>query len=152
MSARQNTAIDLSGKLSLGHIKHSIALLGETIRRGGFSPTLLVAVARGGWVPVRLFSNVLGTKEIVSIGIKYGDQKRSDLVTYSIPHPFPRNERVLVVEDHLESGRSLKFAKQVFEENNNEVRTAALYVSDQSIFVPDYFCAQVTKTPHFPWE
>jgi len=55
--------------VSMPVVKGYIEQLSQAIKDEGFAPSVLVAVARGGWVPVRLLSNVLGTKEIVSIGI-----------------------------------------------------------------------------------
>ena len=139
-------------ELSFVDVEKHVISLGDQIRRDNFKPSYIVAVARGGWVPARILSNALGVNRILSIGIAYADQQRTKLSTYSSPNPFPQNENILIVEDHLESGRSLEFAKELFENKKNNVKTAALFISNKTVFTPTYYLGERSDAPMFPWE
>lgn len=142
----------LEQSYTFDEVKKHVEALAELIVGSNFKPQSIVAVARGGWIPARLLSDCLNIKEILSIGIAYADKTRTDLVTYSTPSPFPKNERVLIIEDCVESGRSIEFAERAFSTQANDVRTAALFVTETAMFVPDYYLKKVEKPPTFPWE
>ena len=82
--------------------------LARKIEESGYHPDYLVGLARGGWIPTRLLSDALGVKEILSVGMRYADATRTSLVAYSLPAPMPTGKRLLLIEDCLESGKSLQ--------------------------------------------
>ena len=61
-------------------------------------------------------------------------------------------KKVLLVEDMLETGKSLIVAKQYLEQKGAKVRMACLYTMSQSEIKPDYFLRAVTEVHKFPWE
>ncbi|SDH85927.1 phosphoribosyltransferase [Propionivibrio dicarboxylicus] len=122
------------------------------IKASGFQADAIVALTRGGWIPARLLSDGLGIRELLSIGLRYSDARRTDLVAYSLPDPMPTARKLLLVEDCLESGRSLQEAKRLLEAAGNEVRTASLYITRQTMTAPDYHVIAVATPPTFPWE
>ena len=128
------------------------ATLARKITISGFQPDSLVGLARGGWIPTRLLSDALGVKEILSIGMRYTDASRTSLVAYSLPAPLPTGKRLLLIEDCLESGRSLLEAKRILESAGNEVRTACLFITNDTSMEPDYFLVRLPAPPRFPWE
>jgi hypoxanthine phosphoribosyltransferase len=134
------------------HAREGIASLAKAIHASGFTPSLLVAIARGGWVPTRLLSDALGVKRIASIGIEYVNDSRDNASIYSLPEPIAPNEHILLIEDFLESGKSMNLARSVLMARQAIVRTAALYYSLQSELQPDYALAQRDSQPFFPWE
>ena len=128
------------------------ATLARTIKASGFQPNFLVGLARGGWIPTRLLSDALSVREILSIGMRYTDASRTSLVAYSLPAPMPTGKRLLLIEDCLESGKSLQEAKRILESADNEVRTASLFITDGTQTEPDFFLARLPVPPRFPWE
>jgi len=126
--------------------------LAKAIEAAGFQPQLLVGLARGGWIPTRLLSGALGVKEIVSIGMKYTDAARTVLATYSTPAPMPSNQRLLLIEDCLESGLSMAIARDILISAGNSVKTAALFVTSGTIHLPDFYNRPLNVAPRFPWE
>jgi hypoxanthine phosphoribosyltransferase len=62
------------------------------------------------------------------------------------------NKNVLLVEDMLETGKSLIAAKQYLESKGARVKTACLYVMPISEIVPDFSLRQVEKVEKFFWE
>ena len=126
--------------------------LATVILESDFAADLLVAVARGGWVPTRLLSNELNVKYLASIGVTYSDNDRKELVIYSVPQPIRKGANILLVEDILESGRSLEHCRHHFEASGAVVRTACFYFSDRTIVEPDYSLGRVSIAPALPWE
>ena len=67
-----------------------IEYLGKMINESSFKPDIIIAIARGGWIPTRFLSDILQVKDLGSIGIKYKDSSRTDLITYSKPSMLER--------------------------------------------------------------
>lgn len=126
--------------------------LAKKVTDSGYKPDYLVGLARGGWIPTRLLSKSLEVKELLSVGMRYADSTRTALIAYSLPSPMPTGRKLLLVEDCLESGKSLIAAKRLLESAGNEVRTASIYVTDKTQSAPDYFVEHVSTPPKFPWE
>lgn len=126
--------------------------LAETIRNCGYEPTLIVAVARGGFIPARLLSSRLKVRRMSSIGIIYEGPDRTTRLIYSVPTPISSRDRILLVEDALETARSLADAYEILARDAEEVRTAAYYYRPDSIIIPDFSIKMVDRVPGFPWE
>ena len=71
-------------------------------------------------------SDLLHTKSIGSIGIKYEDETRTKLITYSKPSIPQECKKILLVEDMLESGKSIKWAYEYYSKQGYEVKTLLL--------------------------
>ncbi|MGD9650176.1 MAG: phosphoribosyltransferase [Dongiaceae bacterium] len=126
--------------------------LAEKITAQNFHPDMLVAVARGGWIPTRFLSDLLKVKKIASIGMAYQDASRQKLITYSFPDPIQAGQRILLIEDCLESGKSLIAASDQLRAEGAKLKTAALYYTSHSHIVPDFSLGSVLAVPKFPWE
>jgi hypoxanthine phosphoribosyltransferase len=59
---------------------------------------------------------------------------------------------VLLVEDMLETGKSLIIAKQYLEQKGAIVRTVCLYTMPISEVTPDFSLKKVESIEKFPWE
>src|SRR5512147_855885 len=73
--------------------------LADRIRRSGFKPDLIVAVARGGYVPARLLCDFLDIYDLVSIRIAHyeGSSRRQPAARLASPLPLEaRGLRVLL--------------------------------------------------------
>jgi uncharacterized protein len=120
--------------------------------RNGFEPNMIVGVARGGLIPARLLSGALGVQRIASIGVAYQGQDRDQATLYSVPTPIQRADQILLVEDALETGRSLRHALSVLASQAGSVRTAAYFYRPDAVIVPDYCVGPAAQIPAFPWE
>jgi len=138
--------------LTFDQIVVDAATLAARLKSADVRADFIVGVTRGGWIPARLLSAELGVKRLLSIGLTYADETRSDLVAYQLPQPMPAGKRLLVVEDCLESGFSLHKAKQISCEAGNTVTTASLYITRKTCFKPDFFQTTYDVPPAFPWE
>lgn len=59
---------------------------------------------------------------------------------------------ILLVEDMLESGRSLMVAQKYLESKGATVKTACLYTMPISEVKPDFSLKEVEAVVRFPWE
>ena len=112
-------------------------------------PDIIVAIVRGGLVPARLLANSIDVKEVYCLTVQKSDKLRN--LTTQITADI-RGKRVLIVEDALETGKSLEVVKKYLESLGAEVQTLAMYVWPKSVIVPDYFLKITDNIPTFPWE
>ena len=126
--------------------------LARKIKEDYFAPDMLIAVARGGWIPTRLLSDYLDVKNIASIGVKYLDDERTKLFIYSHPTLPSITHNILIIEDMLESGSSIKWVQAYYDEIGYTTRTASVYITNKTSFFPDYYYKKLHINTKFPWE
>jgi hypoxanthine phosphoribosyltransferase len=139
-------------QLSYYKFEATISRLSQTISNDGFQPDIIVAISRGGWIPARLLSKKLGIKKLSSYGVTYADAARTSLISYDSPSPEIRERKILLVEDYLESGKSMKYCAEQLRLQKNEVRTFAVGYSEKSLIVPDYSSGKLVSVPKLPWD
>jgi len=61
-------------------------------------------------------------------------------------------KNILLVEDMLETGKSLVVAKKYLESKGASVKTACLYTMPQTEIAPDFSLHEVQEVQKFPWE
>ena len=114
-----------------------------------FGPDSIVGIVRGGLVPARLLSTELRVKEMYALTVKkVGDERKVMSEILEDLH----GKKILLVEDMLETGKSLIVAKKYLGSKGAEVKTACLYTMPHSEIVPDFSLEQVNEVQHFPWE
>ncbi len=139
-------------KISWVKLGAHISDLTDQIVTSAYQPTVLAAIARGGWIPTRLLSDRLSVRKIISIGIAYDGKERTKPNFYSIPTPIYKNDSFLVIEDKLETGRSMIEAVNFLRSKKALVKTASLFITQNSIITPDYYLATIEDEVIFPWE
>ena len=121
----------------------------ELSDRIDYHPDTIIGITRGGIVPARILSSSLEIKSMYCLTVrKEGEERR--VVTEVLDNLVGKN--VLLVEDMLESGRSLIVAKEYFESKGAIVKTACLYIMPCSEIEPNYYLRKVQNTKKFPWE
>ncbi|MBU6323087.1 MAG: hypothetical protein KGI41_00845 [Patescibacteria group bacterium] len=112
-------------------------------------PDAIVAIVRGGLVPARLLATLLGVAELYCLTVvKDGDGRA---LTTDITANL-EGKSVLLVEDAVESGKSLAAAEYYLEDRGASVTTACLYARAGAKHVPDHYLKTVDAIPEFPWE
>lgn len=114
-----------------------------------FQPDMIIGVMRGGAVPARLLSRELDVKKMHGISVEKDGEERKVVTDFLIDL---KGKKILLVEDMLETGRSLIVAKKYLEEKGAEVKTVCFYIMPQSEIKPDYFLSKIESAPKFPWE
>lgn len=102
----------------------------RTIRASGFEPDLVVAVARGGFVPARLLCDFLGLHDLTSLQVRHYSAGAHKEVRARAVAPLSRDvsgRRVLVVDDVNDTGDTLVEVQRLLAAAGaSEVRTAVL--------------------------
>jgi len=126
------------------------------IKQSGFQPDLIVGVSRGGWIPGRILSDLLGNAHTANVKIEFyvgiGQTSKKPVVTQPISEEIA-NKRVLVVDDVADTGESMFVAlDHVLERHAGDVRTITIYHKPHSKFKPDFFAETTSHWIVFPWE
>ena len=122
----------------------------------GWRPDVIVGLARGGWVPARLYCDYLGVKDLVSLKVEHwGVTATPDgkaRLKYGTSYDLG-GKKVLIVDDISDTGESLTLAKSYVENQKPaEIRTATLLTIKGSRFKPDYFGEEIDWAwIVFPW-
>jgi len=130
--------------------------LADRIMESGYDPDVIVAVARGGWIPARLLSDLLEIPEIATVRVEYYvgiyETKSKPQITQPLQVDI-EGKKVLLVDDIADSGKSLRLVKEhLLERRASEVRIATLYFKPWSVVVPDYFIRETDAWVCFPHE
>ncbi|WP_126449952.1 phosphoribosyltransferase [Sulfodiicoccus acidiphilus] len=133
--------------------------LSEKVKEDGYTPDVIVAVARGGLVPSRLLADHLGVIDIVSVKVEHWVVTASRNPEARVKYPFKldlRGASVMIVDDICDTGDSIMLSADFVRENFNvrEVRTATLqYLANSSKFKPDFYAEEVREWSWFmyPW-
>lgn len=137
-------------------VEQLVRSLAERIRAAGFRPDVVVAIARGGFVPARLLCDRLGVMALASLRIEhYRGQRRAKRARVTQPlNVSLRGKRVLVVDDLSDTGDTFIVAVAYLAGlGAREVRTAALHHKQQSHFEPDYYARRIKQWRWiaYPW-
>lgn len=130
-----------------------------TLRKDGFSPEIVIGMARGGMVPARLICDHLVVKNLFTVKTEHwgltatpdGKAKLAQALSIDIT-----GRRVLIVDDITDTGQSLTLARDhVAGLKPKALKTATMLHIEHSIIRPDYFARAVAKDQWtwfiFPW-
>ncbi len=121
-----------------------------------YKPDVLVGISRGGLVPVRLLSDLIGNSKVAIIKIEFykkiGKTKDKPTITQALNYNV-HGKRVLIVDDVSDTGKSLIAAREhVLSKKPKEVKIATLHYKPYSKLKPDYFVETTSKWIVYPWE
>ena len=130
--------------------------LASQIRAVDFSPDAVLALARGGLPAAGALAYALGVKNMATLNVEFytGVDERLDEPLLLPPVPdlsLLRTERLLVVDDVADTGRTLALARDFCAEHVSDVRTAVLYEKPQSVVQCDFVWRRTDKWINFPW-
>lgn len=125
-------------------------------RVASYNPDVLIGISRGGLVPVRLLSDLLGNSKVAIIKIEFykkiGKTKDKPNITQALNYNV-KGKRVLIVDDVSDTGRSLIVAREhVLSKGAKEVKIATLHYKPHSKLKPDYFVETTSEWIVYPWE
>lgn len=129
-------------------------------------PQVIIGLSRGGWVPAVTFANLMGVREVYSMGVAsydasngYVEDMQSSIRTYQrLPINCPglsKGQPVLIVDDISDKGNTLRHVvDHVREAFGNPIQTASIFTKQGTSFTPDYYykCVDDDQWVVFPWE
>lgn len=127
------------------------------IKASGYRVDVIVAVARGGWVPARILADLLEIKELYSVKTEHWGLVATITGQAKITQPLNvklEGKNVLIVDDVADTGETIKLVKEhVNSLLAKEVRIAVIDYKKTSKFMPDYFAAEMEgwKWIVYPW-
>jgi hypoxanthine phosphoribosyltransferase len=128
----------------------------EKIRQSGFKPDVIVGITRGGWIPARVLSDLLGIPHLAVVRAELylgvAETRNAPVLTQGVSADV-RDKKVLLVDDVADTGKSLQLAREHLQQQGaTEVRIATVYHKPFSIIKPDYYEKETRSWVVFPWE
>jgi hypoxanthine phosphoribosyltransferase len=134
------------------------------IRRSQFYPEVIVALARSGFVPGRILSDLLSVDDLEGLQVHHvlsselpGEVEVESEYEAVIPYKAPLEiggKSALIVDDIAGTGKSMTTAIQYVESlKPKAVKSATLGYSTESITRPDFFALTVSEDDWllYPW-
>lgn len=131
--------------------------LARQLRKADFRADVIVAIARGGYVPGRLLSDMLGVYDLTSFKIEHYQgvfKQQAAYVKYSLNADI-NGRNVLLLDDVCDSGDTFTVGAEHVQHCGkvNEMRTAALHFKTVSQYIPDFYAETVGEWRWliYPW-
>jgi len=130
--------------------------LAHAIQDSGYEPDVIVAIARGGYVPARLLCDYLDIYRLASFRISHytGAEKLPEAVLTDPLCAELHGKNVLLVDDVDDSGETLALARDYLATfGPGELRVAVLHHKRTSCLLPDYYAQTVVRWRWlvYPW-
>lgn len=126
------------------------------VLESGYRPDTIIGILRGGYIIARIIADALNIDELGIVEVKFyksvGERAERPIITQPLVIDV-RGKKVLIVDDVVESGRTLEIVtEQTRLRGAKEVKVAALFFKPKSIIIPDFYAVKTTKWIVFPWE
>ena len=123
--------------------------LGNKIKESGFEPAIIAPVPRGGWCVASILAQIFEIRR--TLGISH--QKENGEIRVQVSIKDLENENILLIEDSIETGKTLYSIERELIKLGANVKTVCIYVSSASTQekYPDFFL-DVREIPDFVWK
>ena len=130
--------------------------LAQDIANSGFEPDVIIAVARGGLCLAGALTYALGVKLSDAINVEFYTDVAETLPDPVLLAPMLdiesiRGRRLLVVDDVVDSGRTLALVLKLLRGFGADVRSAVIYSKPTTIVQPDFVWKHTDNWIVFPW-
>ena len=131
--------------------------LARQLNKADFRIDVIVAIARGGFVPGRLLSDMLGIHDLTSFKIEHyqGAYKQHEAYVKYPLNADINGRNVLLLDDVCDTGDTFIVGVEHIRHCGkvNEMRTAALHLKTVSKFIPDFYVETVSEWRWliYPW-
>jgi len=144
-------------RLSWEEVEEFLWNIALEIKKDGYDPDTIVAVARGGLVPGRILADLLQKKNVCSFQMGHWEDDATLSDTPRIVFPLPEVDltgcRVLVVDDVSDEGCTLEGVLAYITGRVFELRTVVVVSKADSRLRPDYTALSLDdwRWVLFPW-
>ncbi len=116
---------------------------------GDYRPDIITPCMLGGLVPGAIMAKQLGIQDVRPIDIeRIGDSRR---LAYDVQGDI-NSKKLLIVEDDLPTGKGPEVIKKIFENRGADVKIAAIYVSETSQHIADFYAEKCDEFVNYPWK
>ncbi len=132
-------------------------LLARQVKDAGYRPDVVIAIARGGYVPARLVCDFLDIYNLTSVRISHYTAGSSKDETARLSSPLCmeiKGLKVLIVDDITDTGDTIQVALQHIREfGPAEIKVAVLQHKKQSKLNPDFYADKIVQWRWiiYPW-
>lgn len=123
--------------------------------RLSFAPQAIVAIARGGMTLGHFIAQGLDLRQIFTLNsIHYEDDKKlDDIIIFNVPD-LSKFERVLLVDDIIDSGETMIEIKRVLTAKFPQVnfQIATLFYKEKALLRPEFSIKEATEWIKFFWD
>ncbi len=122
---------------------------------GSYTPDAIVAVSRGGVTLGQFLAYRLKLRSLYTINaVFYDDTQKRERVSISHIPDLTGYQQVLVVDDMVDSGESMKAVIAELEERYpfKTFRVATLFYKNDAVFQPDFRLHEAKEWIDFFWE
>ncbi len=134
----------------------SLNICQQIVKSGDCNFDRVITLARGGWPIARSIVDYLSIDKIASIGVRLYKGINSQNEEPELYQDLPisvEGERILLVDDVADSGKSLLFVLEYLKNKKvKDVTTATLFYKPRSKVVPDYYAAKTSQWIVFPYD
>jgi hypoxanthine phosphoribosyltransferase len=131
--------------------------LGRMVQESGYRPDVIVAIARGGFVPARFVCDFLGISDMTSLKVQHyapgAEKEQRAWVKYPVGGDI-FGQKVLIVDDVNDTGATLKVAlEHLHSLGVSDIRTAVLHEKKNTDLAADYKVIEVGEWHWiiYPW-
>jgi len=130
--------------------------LAQQVADSGFTPDLVLAIARGGLFVAGALGYALEVKNLHVMNVEYytGVDQRLEMPVVLPPVPTAvdlAGARVLVADDVADTGATLKLVRDFCQDHVADVRCAVVYEKPQSSVRCEYVWRRTDRWITFPW-
>ena len=126
----------------------------ELILKIDFNPDGIVAISRGGLTMAHFLGIALDLRMVYSINAASFFNRVQQEVRISNIAELYGNQRVLVVDEIIDSGTSMIKVKNILQEINSNIdfKTASIFYKPTASFKPDFYLRETKDWVDFFWE
>jgi hypoxanthine phosphoribosyltransferase len=133
-------------------------ILSSKIEADNYVPHTIIGLARSGFVPSRLLSDMLGITDLVALKVEHwldttGEHREEATIPYKIPFRI-EGRKVLVVDDIVDTGKSMNISVEYLRQfKPSQLKTAVMQYITASEHIPDYYAVKIEDWTWFiyPW-
>ena len=126
----------------------------EVILKIDFNPDGIVAISRGGLTMAHFLGIALDLRMVYSINAaSFFNRVQQEVRISNIPELYG-NQRVLIVDEIIDSGTSMIKVKNILQEINSNIdfKTASIFYKPTASFKPDFYLRETKDWVYFFWE
>ncbi|MFC1747195.1 phosphoribosyltransferase [Pseudomonadota bacterium] len=143
--------------LTWGEIQRLTRRLAQLVKSAGYQPDVIVAIARGGYVPARMVCDFLNIYNLTSLRVAHytSTNQKNEAARLSTPLNIDvRGLKVLIIDDVSDTGDTLQVTlEHIHSFDPAEVKVGVLHHKTVSYIEPDFYAKKIIKWRWliYPW-